>query len=363
MLLLAAVLGLTATVGWEVVAWLTGRPDSTAVSAATALLSTAPLGVCAWVAARRADRVPAPVWLALAALQPLAVAVMSITARDVSVSGQLGFAYPAVFAASQFRRRVAALVTAECVVADAAVVLTLQPVGPALQDLLVVTCGLVTVAGVLVLSNARQDGLVARLDALASLDPLTGLASRRGLEDAAARTLATLRADDPAGRLVVGLLVLDLDHFKTLNDTFGHPVGDAALVHLADVVRGVVGPSDVVARLGGDELAVLVRGTPGTVDARAVAVHAAVTATELPHVGRWPLSVSVGYACAAPHRASFGSLYRAADEALYRAKRQGRDQVVAAGPVLDDEPPPAPGSDQGPFPPATKVPGVPSPGP
>ena len=198
----------------------------------------------------------------------------------------------------------------------------------ALADLVVVTSALVMLTVVLLTGSAHQDRLVTRLHDLAGTDSLTGLWTRGRLEDRAHRVLATRRTNDDAAR-DVGLVVVDLDRFTLLNDTYGHPVGDAALAHLARLTRAHFRAEDAIARLGGDELAVLITSAPGDIRERAEALRAAVRATPLPsHAGPVEMSVSVGVAHGLVGDADFARLYDAADAALYRAKQAGRDAVA-----------------------------------
>ncbi len=331
-LVVALLLALTATVGWRLVAWLDGRPGAgpePAATAAVALLVVA--GVGAYVV-RSPDRVPLLVWPAVAVLQPLGTAATVIAAGDASGGAQVGLVYSVVFAASQFGRPFAWAVTALAVAADAVIVFSVLEPGRAASDLVVVACALPMITIVLQMTNAHGDRLRAELDELAMTDALTGLSTRRGLEAAAAAALVP----DPVGDVDphVGLVLLDVDRFKEINDDHGHPVGDAILVHLADLLRATAGATDVVARLGGDELAVLTRGDATMVGALAGALHGAVRAAVAPTDAAVSVTVSFGYALAQPGQ-GLEDLYRAADRALYEAKAGGRDRVVADDPSDD----------------------------
>lgn len=145
----------------------------------------------------------------------------------------------------------------------------------------------------------------------AERDALTGLANRRAFE----RALASLAARSAAAALVM----LDIDHFKSLNDTEGHEAGDAALAALAGVLRSCTRPSDLPFRYGGEEFGVLLPGL-GVEAASQVAerIRAAAEAS-------LPRTVSAGVACAPP--AAYERLVAEADAALYRAKRTGRNRV------------------------------------
>jgi diguanylate cyclase (GGDEF)-like protein len=317
------VLAMVATVGWEVIAWQQGREGSDAGTVARSL------GVLAFVVglggaiARAPHRVPTVVWPLVAVAQPLATASAVIAADDASAGAQFGLVYAVVFAASQFGAPFAWSVTALAVAADAWIVFSVLDAGRASSDLLVVACALPMITLVLQLTNAHQDRLRARLDELAGTDSLTGLAIRRRLLEAGTRTLAEGRP--------VGLLVIDVDRFKELNDAHGHPVGDLVLVQIADLLRGLARGDDVAARLGGDELALLVHGDRDDVGRRAADLRDAVRAH---HWRRADLAPTLSVGWATGHAGwGFGELYEAADRAMYEAKADGRDRVVgAAGP-------------------------------
>jgi diguanylate cyclase (GGDEF)-like protein len=125
------------------------------------------------------------------------------------------------------------------------------------------------------------------------------------------------------------VILLDLDHFKAVNDEHGHPVGDAVLKQFAAVARGALRESDVVYRYGGEEFAVLLPHTPlegALIAARRVVRAAAESAME---VGsrRLTVTVSAGVACLPGGQPDAGDLVAAADRALYEAKRRGRNQA------------------------------------
>jgi len=137
-----------------------------------------------------------------------------------------------------------------------------------------------------------------------------------------------------------GVLLLDIDHFKEVNDTWGHLVGDEVLAEVARTLRGGVRPVDVVGRLGGEEFAVLLPDT-GVVEAAAVAerVRVLIAGHALQVVGaggqqgQAQVSVSVGVASTADAGYVISDLLASADAALYRAKAGGRDRVEVGGPV------------------------------
>lgn len=186
----------------------------------------------------------------------------------------------------------------------------------------------------LAMANLR---LVRRMEAQAMTDPLTGLANARFFDPLVERELAsTIREGRP-----VGLIMLDIDHFKQFNDSHGHPAGDEALRAFARAVRGSLRESDTAARYGGEEFAILLRNTD-LEGAQAVAEKLR-SAIELTPIEIGPnrfarISASLGVAASDIHGTDRMQLMRLADGALYDAKGGGRNRVVAApGAVAERE--------------------------
>lgn len=159
----------------------------------------------------------------------------------------------------------------------------------------------------------------------ASTDPLTGLPNRRYFDEFSALLAGRRRAGD-----AVAVLMIDIDKFKGLNDTYGHPVGDQVLRSVADAITAAVRDQDVPARIGGEEFAVLLRN-PGPDVALEVGerVRQAVRDLNLTPMGVPGVSVSVGVANALTPEEPIDALVERADRALLRAKRAGRDRVIA----------------------------------
>jgi diguanylate cyclase (GGDEF)-like protein len=159
----------------------------------------------------------------------------------------------------------------------------------------------------------------------ASTDPLTGLPNRRYFEEFSTLLSGRRRAGD-----AVAVLMIDIDKFKGLNDTYGHPAGDQVLRHVAGAITAAVRDHDVPARIGGEEFAVLLRN-PGPEVALEVGerVRRAVRDLDLGELGVSGVSVSVGVANATSPDEPIHALVDRADRALLRAKRAGRDRVIA----------------------------------
>ncbi len=160
-------------------------------------------------------------------------------------------------------------------------------------------------------------------------DPLTGLFNRRYMEETLERELR--RASRQA--LPIGVVVLDLDHFKHFNDTFGHAAGDLLLRELAALLRANIRAEDVPCRYGGEEFVLILPGAPPeTVQQRAERICQEVAHLQASYNGQLlgQVTLSLGVATFPEHGSTVAGLLRTADAALYRAKRQGRNQVVIA---------------------------------
>ncbi len=180
--------------------------------------------------------------------------------------------------------------------------------------------------------HARLQAALANTDRVARTDALTGLANRRQFRESL--TLSLRRPASATGTLA--LLLLDLDHFKAVNDTLGHAAGDSVLREVAARMGQVLGSTPVLARLGGDEFAVLVEE-----DACA---HAAALAEQLIAAVQAPIALgeqqaevglSVGVALAPAHGSDEETFLKHADLALYHAKAEGRGVVRVYEPAMD----------------------------
>jgi diguanylate cyclase (GGDEF)-like protein len=179
----------------------------------------------------------------------------------------------------------------------------------------------------------EHDSIQREMARQARTDPLTGLLNRRSFMDELARRFDRLEVEGLPG----ALLFIDLDHFKALNDSRGHEVGDEALRLTADLLRVNVRPMDLVARLGGDEFALWLDGADELSAAERAEQLRVVGPRALAHLapaGVSPLTMSIGIAGRWPGRGEDVELVlQRADEAMYEVKRSGRGHWRAARPA------------------------------
>lgn len=280
---------------------------------------------------RQLDRIG--LFTAVPTVGVLLVCGLNAFTADTSAAAQVFVLLPTLWASAQLRSPGAWTVAVVAGVTHTVVVTSLDPLSRAVPDAVFVTVTLALATGLLAHAGDRQEELVAALRRQAAVDPLTGLVTRRVLDDALASALSASAGQGTA------LVLVDIDKFKAVNDGHGHPVGDDALRHLSAVLRRAVRDTyAVVSRMGGDELAGLLPGCPRDVaERRAQDLVRAVRAEPLPlpDGGRLPLTVSVGVAHAPGHASGMRPLYAAADGALYNAKRAGRDRVGFPGGTVE----------------------------
>jgi diguanylate cyclase (GGDEF)-like protein len=192
------------------------------------------------------------------------------------------------------------------------------------------TSGILLIAVGLALVVAVLRKMLGEAQQASEIDPLSGLLNRRGFirrSEAAIARAASARGE-------VALLMLDLDHFKQINDTHGHGVGDRAIAAFAQVLTDCCPPKAVVGRIGGEEFAVLLENSSVTI-ARLLGetIRAHLNCRVLDEAAQIRATVSVGLASS---HASTGlsELAQRADDALYDAKRSGRDRLCIAAPML-----------------------------
>ncbi len=167
---------------------------------------------------------------------------------------------------------------------------------------------------------------VSNLRKLSLTDELTGVANRRALVDSVDMELSRCRRSGAS----MSLLIMDLDFFKHVNDTYGHPTGDAALVHVTKIFSQSLRQYDILGRIGGEEFVVFLSNT--TVEKSleiAERIRILIADTVFTHQGQEvPLTISIGHTTLGCN-AEFDDLYSQADQALYHAKSTGRNKVVS----------------------------------
>lgn len=160
-----------------------------------------------------------------------------------------------------------------------------------------------------------------RIAHLARFDELTGLANRTQFRERIAATLAAVQERENH----IAIHLIDLDRFKTINDTLGHPIGDMLLKEVAERLRAIVSPGDMITRFGGDEFVILQSATPRQQDAHALAQRIATTIREPFEISghRIDIGASIGIAMAPHDGVDADELLKKADMALYAAKNVG----------------------------------------
>ena len=280
---------------------------------------------------------PAPaawMWAGYPLAATITICVTDLATHDSSVTGQLFYFFPVLYAGAQLRRTAAFSICATAVAAEAVSVATSLPIHLAVIDTSFVAAALGTTTGILVYSGERVDLLITQLREQAAIDPLTGLVTRRVLDSAATSSLLSANSDGGTA-----LIIVDIDHFKQINDVHGHPAGDLVLKRVADLLCANSRHTDITSRMGGDELAVLLPGCSladvtrrahvllECIDNLRIDLSGVSMATGQTDVRAVRLTASIGLAHLPTHAQDVHDLYRSADASLYRAKRAGRNQV------------------------------------
>lgn len=197
--------------------------------------------------------------------------------------------------------------------------------GSALANLYLATANFMALMLAVAFMTMATRRLQTLLEERSTHDPLTGVLNRRGF----ASFYERLRAQSRRDARPMALLEIDLDHFKSINDRFGHAVGDCVLTHIAHTVGTALREGDYVARFGGEEFVVLLPNTD--------APNAHLVAERVQHAlraqsgrGLPECTVSIGVACHVSELETLDSLLSRADAALYRAKAEGRDRIELA---------------------------------
>ncbi|HZH43517.1 MAG TPA: GGDEF domain-containing protein [Lysobacter sp.] len=241
-------------------------------------------------------------------------------AMHIGLPGVL-WAYPALVANFLIVPRGMALLSAGLLVALVAGGAEALDSGIA-RAVFVVTSALISLFAYIFAHRTQSQRL--RLEALAIHDALTGLHNRHAMEQELARAAETF----PRHQLPVALAVIDIDHFKRVNDAYGHKTGDQLLVQFADLLQSRCRASDRIFRYGGEEFVLLLPGTDGAVLADLLEALRTTVEARLQVHGE-AITVSIGAAVLKPNEAVAQWLARA-DAAMYRAKRLGRNHAVVA---------------------------------
>jgi diguanylate cyclase (GGDEF)-like protein len=303
------------------------------VSVIIVTLVTAGGGAFCW---RRPELMSDYFWIGAPFFAVAMVTGMDLLTRDASVGAQVFFLWPVLYSATFLSKRVNYIVIASVFAGESAVVFTMFEPVRAAPDVLTMMTALTMAAVVVYTLRERRDQLLAVLETQALADPLTGLSNRRSFDRELAHADAWARRS--GGPL--SLLTVDLDHFKAINDTWGHAVGDIALQTVATAMRTVSRETDIVARLGGDEFVMLLRCDRIGALRVANAVRAAVAASG--DVPGGPPRLSIGLAVLPEDAQTVEALLAASDAALYEAKVAGRDRVASPGDSRGTAPAPSP---------------------
>ena len=304
------------------------------VAALNVVVLNALLGAAAFACWKFPDRLPEWFWVAVPVGAAAAIMWLDLVTNDAGVTGQLFFLWPVLYAATFLRRLYVYVVLVAVLIAECVVTFWILTPSKAIADVVGLMTTLAMSAVIIVFLRERRDQLFEVLESQALADPLTGLPNRRSFDRDLAQHAAWARRHGGP----IALLTVDLDNFKTINDTWGHAVGDLALQSVARAMREVVRETDVAARLGGDEFVVLLRsdmrGATRVAEALATRVAAA---TDVP--GGAP-TLSIGIAVLPDNADTVDGLVAASDAALYEAKVHGRNRYACArpaarGPVTD----------------------------
>jgi diguanylate cyclase (GGDEF)-like protein len=271
------------------------------------------------------ERLPAVSWPIISLGSVPVIVLLSVGSYDGSAASQIALCLPVLLAAYHFRMSAAISVLVVALAGELTICFDLLSFDEALEDVIGVGVLLIAVTFMLVGARNRIETAFALLREQAEHDPLTGLSNRRVFDLDIVEAIET-------GRGATMLMLIDVDNFKSVNDTSGHAAGDALLQDLASCLRLVCRPGDRIYRIGGDELAVLLRDCPLEVAMkRAECVRRAVEDMTAGAGHDWRSTVSIGLAGAPLDGDNARDLMHSADEALYEAKHAGRNRVRVAG--------------------------------
>jgi diguanylate cyclase (GGDEF)-like protein len=263
-----------------------------------------------------------PIWL-LASLGPIGAVLIGVAIGSTNGHGDGAalYAWPVLWQSYWFGRRGTVMIIV-CVGVVDAVALTQVPAGTGYVDRwLDVMVSMVVIGGVIDLLSARNERLVERLAGEARVDGLTGLLNRRGFIEAASTELSRARRSGAT----IGFASFDIDHFKAVNDEFGHDMGDKVLARLGQTFREQTREGDLVGRMGGEEFVALLVGS-GVEESLEYAERIRTAfAVEAPGMPRGAMSAGV---TAATSPIQLQPHLQLADAAMYAAKRSGRNRTA-----------------------------------
>lgn len=271
------------------------------------------------------------------------VGISNSLTDDASPGAQIFFLLPVLFACYAWHMGSAIVVIVVAVASNLLNVVVVLPPDVAFLDFSSMSVVMIVVGAAIIHARNLHDRMQEELSIQAVTDHITGLPTRQVLDDAI--HAATTNTDLEEG---AALFVIDIDYFKAVNDSYGHPAGDEALAHIASVLQQNARAGDMVSRIGGDELAVLLLNcSANAAKRRASELLQNVVSDPLTlHDGRvLPLSISIGVAHTPEHAQDVESLYQTADRALYVAKRNGRGRVALPPTRAGDPPVPQPRSE------------------
>lgn len=279
-------------------------------------------GVVCW---RWPEAMPRVFWFLAPIAASFVVAGLNFATHDASTGSQLFYLWPVLYAANFLSRRVIYLNLALVFAGDAATVFVVLGPERGASDWVAMVLAMTMAATVVESLRARADRLRDVLERQANADPLTGLANRRYFDEALVDAGAWAKRTHGS----LALLTIDLDYFKSINDSYGHAEGDRVLQAVARALRTVVGETGVAARLGGDEFVALLRVGHGAALDVADALRAAIA--EQRDLLGGPPGMSIGIAVLPGDASTVHGLVTASDAALYQAKTSGRGRVSVAG--------------------------------
>jgi diguanylate cyclase (GGDEF)-like protein len=267
-----------------------------------------------------------PIW-ALATLGPIGAALiaLAIATTPEPGDGAVFYAWPVLWCAYFFGPRGAALIIVWIGVVHGVAVASLSGDASTIDRWLDVVVSMSIVAAVVSVLAGRNRQLLSSSLQEARTDQLTGLLNRRGFDERVGPEIVRARREES----LVGVATFDIDHFKRVNDEWGHDAGDRVLVALADTFKAETRAGDIAARMGGEEFTVVLPALdePGQAMDYAERIRAAFAGMDL---GVGPTTISAGVTVARSPE-SVQPLLLSADSALYEAKCKGRDRAVLRG--------------------------------